>query len=81
MSVDSKRARAERRAQTGPEQTARAVLLWVVPGEGWYWAVADMPESVARQYAVSISGPEILPIAMAKSFELLEEHAGKGVIT
>ena len=92
MSADSQKRRSWRRAAAAAlsdptadappvvEPTARAVLLWVVPGEGWYWASAELPESVVREHAEAVRGPEILPIAMAKCFELLEQHAGKGVI-
>lgn len=73
-----KQERAMKREAAEP--TARMVALYMQPGQGWCWAVCDVPESVVVKYATKIGGPEILPIVLARATEALESHAAQGVV-
>lgn len=87
MSVESKKARAEKRAQgftsdelPEHEPTARFVGIWIEPNEGWRVGELELPRSVVERYCVKVSTPDVLQIAIAKAEEALETHASKGVL-
>jgi hypothetical protein len=78
MSEQSKRARAERRAQeqTTPEAEPvhRAIALVAEDG-GYRLAKLSLPASVCEQYTSEISEPEVLGVQLALAHDALEEAA------
>lgn len=100
MSEQSKKARAERRAESArpadaespddvrraveylaslePEPTLRAYAIARKQGEGWAYCVLELPQSIVERYAVSVSQPDVLQVALGKMEEEIEQHVAKG---
>lgn len=89
MSEQSKKARDARRALAAEppplgnliesmEPSLRAYAIARKQGEGWAYCVLELPQSVVERYAVSVSQPDVLQVALGKMEEEIERHVAKG---
>jgi hypothetical protein len=64
--IKKQRAEREQREATENEPRARAYGLWREEGQGWRFAVLELPQSVVEQYAVHVSEADMFAVTSGK---------------
>jgi hypothetical protein len=80
MSAASRKARKEAREFdvtpiVDAEPTAKLFGIYQEPNQGYRTVCVELPASLLEQYAVKVSEPEMLQLALAHLFREIERHA------